>query len=88
MGIGPRDVTPEAVCGFGDRMIPGIMEAIRAKYGSDKPNALLSRSVAGVKGTMLVYAIPGSVRAGREYMAEISTTLEHAILMLHGISAH
>ena len=87
-GIGPRDITPEVVFAFCDKTIPGIMEAIRLKHGLDKPNALLSRSVAGVKGAMLVYAIPGSPRAAREYMAEILKTLEHAILMLHGIDAH
>ncbi len=87
-GIGPRDVTPEAVHGFCDKTIPGIMEAIRVKYGAEKPSALLSRSVAGIKGRMLVYAIPGSVRAAREYMEEILKTMEHAILMLHGINAH
>jgi len=87
-GIGPRDVTPEAVDAFCDKTIPGIMEAIRVKYGAEKPSALLSRSVAGIKGRMLVYAIPGSVRAAREYMEEILKTMEHAILMLNGINAH
>lgn len=87
-GIGPRDVTPEAVHAFCEKTIPGIMEAIRVRYGAGKPNALLSRSVAGVKGTMLVYAIPGSVRAAREYMEEILKTMEHAILMLHRVDAH
>ncbi len=87
-GIGPRDVTPEAVVSFCDQMIPGIMEGIRVKYGAEKPSALLSRSVAATKGTMLVYAIPGSVRAVSEYMTEILKTLEHAVLMLHGVDAH
>jgi len=87
-GIGPRDVTPEVVCEFCDRTIPGVMESIRLKYGAEQPNALLSRSVAGVKGTLLVYAIPGSVRAVGEYMPEILKTLEHALLMLHASDAH
>ncbi len=87
-GIGPRDVTPEAVCDFCDKTIPGVMDAIRVKYGVDKPNALLSRSVAGVKGNMLVYAIPGSVRAVREYMTEILKTMDHALFMLHAVDAH
>jgi len=87
-GIGPRDVTPEVVTAFCDKLIPGVMEFIRLKHGADKPNALLSRSVAGVKGTTLVYAIPGSVRAAREYMAEILRTMEHAVLMLHDIDVH
>jgi molybdopterin adenylyltransferase len=87
-GIGPRDITPEAVHDFCEKTIPGIMDAIRLKYGADKPNALLSRSVAGVKGTMLVYAIPGSVRAVREYMSEIFKTMGHALFMLHAVDAH
>ena len=87
-GIGPRDITPEVVSEFCDKMLPGIMDAIRLKYGVDKPNALLSRSVAGVKGTMLVYAIPGSVRAVREYMTEILKTIDHALFMLHAVDAH
>jgi molybdopterin biosynthesis enzyme MoaB len=58
------------------------------KYGAAKPNALLSRSVAGVKGSMLVYAVPGSVRAAREYVDEILKTLEHAVLMANGFDTH
>jgi len=84
-GVGPRDVTPDVVTGLADKMIPGIMDAIRLKYGADKPNALLSRSVAAVMGGSLVYAIPGSVRAVDEYMAEILKTTEHLVKMLHGI---
>ncbi|MBW1870814.1 MAG: molybdenum cofactor biosynthesis protein MoaB, partial [Deltaproteobacteria bacterium] len=71
-----------------DKIIPGIMDAIRIKFGQDKPNALLSLSVAGVTGTMLVYAIPGSVKAVKEYMSEITKTIEHLIQMLHGLDVH
>ena len=87
-GVGPRDVTPEAATSFCEKTIPGIMEAIRVKYGAEKPNALLSRSVAGVAGRMLVFALPGSVKAVGEYLAEIEKTLEHLLLMLYGIDAH
>jgi molybdenum cofactor synthesis domain-containing protein len=87
-GVGPRDVTPEVVTEVCDRIIPGIMEAIRARYGAANPHALLSRSVAGVAERMLVYALPGSVRAVEEYMGEIRRTLEHLILMVHDVKAH
>ncbi len=87
-GIGPRDITPEVVGPMLDREIPGIMEAIRLKYGMEKPNALLSRGVAGVMGRTLVYTLPGSVRAVNEYMEEIMKTLKHLIYMLHGLDAH
>jgi molybdenum cofactor synthesis domain-containing protein len=87
-GVGPRDVTPEVVTSFCEKTVPGIMEAIRVKYGADKPNALLSRSVAGVAGQMLVFALPGSVKAVTEYMTEIEKTLDHLLLMLYGLDAH
>ena len=84
-GIGPRDVTPEVVSALADREIPGIMDAIRLKFGADKPNALLSRSVAAVLGGTLVYALPGSVPAVNEYMGELLKTTEHLLKMLHGL---
>lgn len=87
-GIGSRDFTPEVVSSFLDKEIPGIMEMIRLKYGQEKPNALLSRGVAGVMGNSLVYALPGSVKAVNEYMAEITKTLQHLIFMLHGLDVH
>ena len=84
-GIGPKDFTPYVVGPLCDKFIPGIMEHIRLKYGKDQPNALLSRSIAGIKKYSLIYTLPGSPRAVREYMKEIFPTLEHSILMLHGI---
>ena len=86
--MGPRDCTPETVESVSDKMIPGIMENIRIKYGKDKPSVLLSRSVAAIAGTTQIYTLPGSVRAVEEYLAEILKTLDHAILMIHGIDAH
>jgi molybdenum cofactor synthesis domain-containing protein len=87
-GIGPRDITVDTVRPLLDKEIPGIMEFIRIKYGTEKPNALLSRGVAGVMGKSLIYTLPGSVRAVNEYMREITKTLEHTILMLYGIDTH
>jgi molybdopterin adenylyltransferase len=87
-GIGPRDVTPDVVKAYLNKEIPGIMEMIRMKYGTDKPAALASRSVAGVMGKSLVFTLPGSVRAVNEYMAEICKSLGHMAYMLHGLDAH
>ena len=87
-GVGPRDIAPETVQDLCDKTLPGIMEHIRVKFGATKPNALLSRGVAGLIGTTQVYTLPGSVRAVREYMGEILKTLEHLVLMVHGVDAH
>jgi len=87
-GVGPRDITPETVAAVCDKLIPGIMENIRIKFGAAKPNALLSRSVAGVTGKTQVYALPGSVRAVEDYLGEILKTMEHVVFMLHGLDVH
>ncbi|MGE0088587.1 MAG: molybdenum cofactor synthesis domain-containing protein [Bacteroidales bacterium] len=87
-GIGPRDITPEVVKQMLDKEIPGIMEMIRLKYGAEKPNALLSRGVAGIIEKTFIYTLPGSVKAVREYMAEIVKTQKHLFLMLMGIDSH
>jgi molybdopterin adenylyltransferase len=87
-GIGPRDITIETVKPLLSKEMTGIMDFIRLKYGADKPNALLSRSVAGIVGKSLIYTLPGSVRAVEEYMNEILKTLKHTIYMQYGVDKH
>jgi molybdenum cofactor synthesis domain-containing protein len=87
-GIGPRDITPDVVSQMLDKELPGIMEMIRLKYGAEKPNALLSRGVAGMMGKTLVFTLPGSPKAVNEYCTEIFRILNHAFLMLGGIDGH
>ena len=87
-GIGQRDITPEVVHKVIDREIPGIMELVRFKYGSENPRALLSRSVAGVAGKSLVYALPGNPKAVKEYLSEITKTIEHSLRMINGVDFH
>src|SRR3989339_50379 len=84
-GIGPQDITPDIVKTYIEKEIPGIMEFIRVKYGAQKPNALLSRGVAGIAGDTLIFTLPGSLGAVTEYLAEISPLLEHLIYMRMGL---
>ncbi len=87
-GIGSRDITPDVVKPILDKEIPGIMELIRMKYGMDKPAALLSRGIAGLKSQTLIYTLPGSVKAVTEYCKEILPTIEHSLYMIYGIDSH
>lgn len=87
-GIGPRDFTVDVIKPMLTKEIPGIMDLIRVKYGAEKPNALVSRSVAGVIGNTLVYTLPGSVKAVEEYLAEITKTIRHSVFMLNGLDMH
>lgn len=87
-GLGTRDIAPDVVLELADRTIPGIMEHIRCKYGAEKPLALLSRSVAAVIGTTLVYTVPGSPRAVDEYLDEILRILDHVLCVIHDLRPH
>jgi len=87
-GVGPRDIAPEVVQSACDKLMPGVMEFIRMKYGETIPSARLSRSVAGLIGQTQIYTLPGSVRAVEQYMEEILKTVEHTIFMICGLDAH
>ena len=87
-GLGPRDITPDVIKPMLDKEIPGIMELIRVKYGMVKASALVSRAIAGLIGKTLIYCLPGSVKAVKEYSSEILPTLLHSIRMVAGIDDH
>ena len=81
-GIAPRDVTPEATESVIERRVPGISEAIRADAIEKTPHGLLSRGVAGVRGTALVVNLPGSTGGCRDGYAVLRPALEHALRLL------
>ena len=87
-GLGSRDIAPDTAIQHMERQIPGIMELIRVKHGMVNPKAALSRSVAGQSGKTLIFVLPGSTRAIREYMEEITKSLWHMILMVNDIDSH
>ena len=87
-GLGSRDIAPEVAMQLMDSQIPGIIELIRVKHGMVNPNAALSRSLAGKTGRTLIFVLPGSPRAIKEYMEEILKSLWHMILMINDIDSH
>ena len=87
-GIGPKDITPDVVKPLLTKEISGIMELIRVKYGMEKANALVSRSIAGVMNKTLIYTLPGSPKAINEYCSEIFKTIEHSLYMLNELDLH
>jgi molybdenum cofactor synthesis domain-containing protein len=83
-GLGPRDVTPDAVLAVIDRDLPGFGEAFRARGRAQTPLADLSRAVAGAMGATLVAAIPGSHGAVADGLAVLGPLLEHAHHVVQG----
>ena len=87
-GFSPRDNTPEATLAVIEREAPGIAEAIRRESVKATPTAMLSRGVAGIRGTTLIINFPGSPKAVAECFAVIQPVLKHAVDLIAGDSKH
>lgn len=87
-GLGPRDVTPEAVELVADREIPGFGEAMRAAGRTSTPLADLSRSLGAAVGTSLVIAVPGSPKGAVESLEAVLGLVPHVLDLLAGDTAH
>ncbi len=83
-GISPRDVTPQATRMAIDYEVPGMAEAMRAASLRITPHAMLSRAVAGVRGSCLVINLPGSPKGALENLAVVLPALNHGLLKLAG----
>lgn len=83
-GLSPTDVTPQAMKEIIDYEVPGIAEAMRAASMSQTPHAMLSRAIAGVRGTCLIINLPGSPGGVKDNLSVVLPALEHALSKLGG----
>lgn len=81
-GFGPRDITPEVTRKVIQREAPGLAEAMRQASLAKTPYAMLSRSVAGIRGRVLILNLPGSPKAAVENLEVVLPVLPHAIQLL------
>ena len=89
-GMGRYDVTPEACLAVFDREVPGMAEAMRSQTMQFTPMAMISRSVAGIRGYTLIVTLPGSTRGVRECLDVVLPVIPHALELLQreSVSEH
>ncbi len=81
-GVGPRDVTPEALRPIFDRELPGFGEIMRTGSYSKTPLSIISRGGAGLVGQTLVVMLPGSPRGVRDCLELIGPAVKHVLKIL------
>lgn len=83
-GFTPTDLTPEATRQVIEREAPGIPEAMRAASRPHTKHWMLSRAVAGIRGSTLIVNFPGSPRSITEAGEAIAEALPHALKLIQG----
>ncbi|WP_279101821.1 MogA/MoaB family molybdenum cofactor biosynthesis protein [Gordonia bronchialis] len=80
VGVGARDVTPEATEPLLDRRLQGIEEAVRSSgLAAGATDGGLSRGLAGISGQTLVVNIANSRAAVRDGMATVAPLAKFVI---------
>ena len=78
-GIGPRDVTPEAIRAIMRVELPGFGEVMRAESMKITPNAIISRNLAAVVDDSLVIALPGKPSGAVECLGFVAGAIPHGV---------
>lgn len=83
-GVGPRDVTPEATKRVLEKDVNGIVECLR-NYGQQRtPLAMLSRGVAGIRGSTIIVNLPGSVDGVSQSLNSLFPWIMHVFEIISG----
>lgn len=85
-GTGPalRDVTPEATQDVCERILPGFGEEMRKASLQHVPTAILSRQLAGTRGSTLIINLPGKPNSIRICLDAIFAAVPYCIDLIGG----
>ncbi|PYL13866.1 MAG: molybdenum cofactor biosynthesis protein [Verrucomicrobia bacterium] len=84
-GIGPRDVTPEAIRAIMRIELPGFGEIMRAESMKITPNSILSRSLAAIVDLSLVIALPGKPSGAVECLGFVQGAITHGVALAQNV---
>ena len=84
-GLSPRDVTFEAIAPLLDKTLDGFGEIFRKlSYDSIGSPAMMTRAIAGIVNSKVVFCLPGSPDAASTGMDLILKELPHAVYIARG----
>ncbi|XP_002975554.2 molybdopterin biosynthesis protein CNX1 isoform X1 [Selaginella moellendorffii] len=83
-GCTPKDVTPEATRAVLQKEAPGLATVMLLESLKVTPTAMLSRGVAGIRGSTLIINMPGNPNAVAECMQALLPALPHALRQVRG----
>ncbi len=85
-GTGPakRDVTPEATANVCDKILDGFAEQMRLVSLKYVPTAILSRQIAGTRGSTLIINLPGKPSAISECLEAVFPAVPYCIDLIEG----
>src|SRR6266581_2243025 len=83
-GVGPRDVTPEAVRAIMRVELPGFGEVMRVESMKITPNSILSRSLAAIVDSSLLIALPGKPSGAVECLGFVQGAIPHGVALAQG----
>jgi len=81
-GVGPRDVTPEAITPLFEKVLPGFGEILRVGSYDKTPLSIISRGGAGVIGKTLVVMLPGSPKGVQDGLDLLGAAIKHTLKVL------
>ena len=87
-GFASSDVTPEATLAVIERQAPGIPEAMRMASREHTRHWMLSRAVAGIRGSTLIVNFPGNPASIDQAGEAIADALPHALELIAGRGSH
>ena len=83
-GPAPRDITPEATEAVCTRLLPGFGEEMRRASLAEVPTAILSRQLAGIRGSCLLLNLPGSPRAVSTCLQAVFAAIPDCVDLIGG----
>lgn len=83
-GPAPRDVTPEATRDVCERLLDGFGEEMRRASLREVPTAILSRQIAGTRGSCLILNLPGKPSAIRTCLDAVFAAIPYGIDLVGG----